>query len=352
MARILITGGCGYIGSHTIVDLIEHGYDVVSIDNFSNSDQRVLHGIEAITGQKIKNYAIDLTDEQAVKRTLDDIGPIDGIIHFAAFKSVPESVAKPLLYYHNNIRSTANLLTEVQLRNIGTFIFSSSCSVFGQITTLPVNENTPLGKAECPYAYTKQIGEQMICDVASLSPSTWVSLRYFNPVGAHQSGIIGEVPNDKPNNLVPRITGKSSGRYDDLTIFGGDYDTRDGTCIRDYIHVEDIAHAHTLALKLTREQTTGVHVLNLGSGEGVSVLEAIQAFEKASGRKLDYEIGPRREGDVMAVYADNNQASKLLQWIPNPSVEHMMSTAWQWEINMASGKSFLGEDYSIEKFHL
>ena len=352
MARILVTGGCGYIGSHTIVDLVKHGFDVVSIDNLSNSDQRVLHGIEAITGQKVTNYRIDLPDAQAVNKTLDDIGPIDGIIHFAAFKSVPESVAKPLLYYHNNIQSTANLLTEVQLRNIGTFIFSSSCSVYGQITTLPVNENTPLGKAECPYAYTKQIGEQMISDVASLSPSTWVSLRYFNPVGAHQSGIIGEVPNDKPNNLVPRITGKSSGRYDDLTIFGGDYDTRDGTCIRDYIHVEDIAHAHTLALKLSREETTGVHVLNLGSGEGVSVLEAIQAFEKASGRKLEYIMGPRREGDVMAVYADNSNAAQLLQWTPNPSVEYMMSTAWQWEVHMALGKSFLGQDYSIENFQL
>lgn len=352
MARILVTGGCGYIGSHTIVDLIKHGYDVVSIDNFSNSDQRVLQAIEAITGQPVKNYAIDLTDAEAIIETMDEIGTIDGIIHFAAFKSVPESVAKPLLYYHNNIQSTANVLAEVHRRNINTFIFSSSCSVYGQIGSLPVNENTPLGKAECPYAYTKQIGEQMIADIASLSPSTWVSLRYFNPVGAHQSGLIGEVPNNKPNNLVPRITGKSSGRYSDLTIFGGDYDTRDGTCIRDYIHVEDIAHAHTLALDLSREQTTGVHVLNLGSGEGVSVLEAIQAFEKASGRKLNYEIGPRREGDVMAVYADNSNAARLLQWTPNPSVEHMMSTAWQWEVNMASGKSFLGEEYSIENFHL
>ena len=352
MARILVTGGCGYIGSHTIVDLVKHDFDVVSIDNLSNSDQRVLHGIEAITGQKVTNYRIDLTDAQAVNKTLDNIGPIDGIIHFAAFKSVPESVAKPLLYYHNNIQSTANLLAEVKRRNIGTFIFSSSCSVYGQIKTLPVNENTLLGKAECPYAYTKQIGEQMIFDVAPTSPSIWVSLRYFNPVGAHQSGLIGEVPNDKPNNLVPRITGKSSGRYSDLTIFGGDYDTRDGTCIRDYIHVEDIAHAHTLALNLPREQTTGVHVLNLGSGEGVSVLEAIKAFEKASGRKLEYIMGPRREGDVMAVYADNSNAARLLQWTPNPSVEHMMSTAWQWEVNMASGKSFLGEEYSIENFPL
>ena len=352
MARILVTGGCGYIGSHTIVDLVKHDFDVVSIDNLSNSDQRVLHGIEAITGQKVTNYRIDLTDAQAVNKTLDDIGPIDGIIHFAAFKSVPESVARPLLYYHNNIQSTANLLAEVKRRNIGTFIFSSSCSVYGQIKTLPVNENTPLGKAECPYAYTKQIGEQMIFDIAPTSPSTWVSLRYFNPVGAHQSGLIGEVPNDKPNNLVPRITGKSSGRYSDLTIFGGDYDTRDGTCIRDYIHVEDIAHAHTMALNLSREQSSGVHVLNLGSGEGVSVLEAIQAFEKASGRKLEYIMGPRREGDVMAVYADNSNAARLLQWTPNPSVEHMMSTAWQWEVNMASGKSFLGEEYSIENFPL
>ena len=184
MARILVTGGCGYIGSHAIVDLIKHGVDVVSIDNLSNADKRVLFGIETITGQKVKNYTIDLTDAQAVTKTFDDIGHIDGIIHFAAFKSVPESVAKPLLYYHNNIQSTANLLAEVQLRNIDTFIFSSSCSVYGQIKTLPVNENTALGKAECPYAYTKQIGEQMICDVASFSQSTWVSLRYFNPVGA------------------------------------------------------------------------------------------------------------------------------------------------------------------------
>ena len=350
MARILVSGGCGYIGSHTMVDLMKYGYEVVSIDNFSNADERVLQGIEAITGQKVKNYSIDLTDAQALKKTLDHIGSIDGIIHFAAFKSVPESVAKPLLYYHNNIQSTTNLLAEVQRRNIEIFIFSSSCSVYGQIMTLPVNESTPLGKAECPYAYTKQIGEHMIDDVAALSSGTWVSLRYFNPVGAHQSGLIGEVPNDTPNNLVPRITGRSSGRYDHLTIFGGDYETRDGTCIRDYIHVEDIAHAHTLALNLSREQKTGVHVLNLGSGEGVSVLEAIQAFEKASGRKLDYTIGPRREGDVMAVYADNSQASQLLQWAPNPSVDHMMSTAWQWEVNMASGKSFLGHEYSIENF--
>ena len=261
---------------------------------------------------------------------------LSGIIHFAAFKAVGESVEQPLKYYHNNISSLINVLDLSKKFNVKNLIFSSSCSVYGNIERLPVDENTPLPKAESPYAYTKQIGEIMIHDVCKINPEfNAISLRYFNPVGAHVSGMIGESAINKPNNLVPIITGTAIGKLNQLTVYGNDYPTRDGTCIRDYIHVTDIARAHVLAIdKLLHEKPSiNYDVINLGSGNGISVLEMIDAFEKISDTKLNYTFGPRRPGDVIAVYADNTKARKLLNWKCEFDVHDMMETAWRWEKN-------------------
>jgi UDP-glucose 4-epimerase len=332
MATILVTGGCGYIGSHTVVDLIANGYDVISVDNNSRSNPGILNGIESITGKKVKNYKVDLCnfdDTFAIFQEND----INGIIHFAAYKSVGESVEKPLMYFENNLTSLINLLKCVQEFETPYFVFSSSCTVYGNPDQIPVTETTPPKPAESPYGYTKQMGEQIINEFSKSTGTHSILLRYFNPVGAHPSIKIGELPIGKPQNLVPAITQTAIGKLSKMYVHGNDYDTRDGSCIRDYIHVCDIAHAHTLAIKyLEKEENNGLcEVFNLGSGYGVSVLEAIKAFEKVSGIKLNYELGPRRPGDVIAIYANNDLARKLLDWEPKYTLDEMMLTAWKWE---------------------
>src|SRR5215471_11631905 len=310
MSKILVTGGSGYIGSHTIVDLVENGYDVISVDNNSRSAPRIFEGIEKITGKKVKNYKVDLCnfdDTFAIFQENDDIA---GIIHFAAFKSVSESVEQPLLYFENNLNSLINLLKCVQEFSVPYFVFSSSCTVYGNPDHIPVTESTPLKPAESPYGYTKQMGEQIITEFAKSTGTKSILLRYFNPAGAHPSIMIGEMPVGQPQNLVPMITQTAIGKQDKMYVFGDDYETRDGSCIRDFIHVCDIAHAHTLALKYLQKHDKPAlcEVFNLGTGNGLTELEAIRSFEKVSGKKLNYEIGPRRAGDVIAIYANNDLA--------------------------------------------
>jgi UDP-glucose 4-epimerase len=333
MEKILVTGGCGYIGSHTIVDLLENGYDVISVDNNSRSDAGILTGIERITGRKVKNYKVDLCNFDDTHAIFQENPDIRGIIHFAAYKSVGESVKKPLLYFENNLQSLISLLKCVLEFKTPYFVFSSSCTVYGNPDKVPVTETTPPKPAESPYGYTKQMSEQILVEFSKTSGSQSVLLRYFNPVGAHPSAQIGELPVGKPENLVPAITQTAIGKLPKMFVHGNDYPTRDGSCIRDYIHVSDLARAHTLALKYLQEhKNTGTcEVFNLGSGNGVTVLEAIHSFEKVSGIKLNYEIGPRRPGDVIAIYANNDLAKKLLGWEPKYSLDEMMSTAWKWE---------------------
>ena len=340
MKKILVTGGAGYIGSHTIVEILENrGGEVISADNYSNSEPKTFERIKTITGKVIKNYGIDLCDKGAVKKIFEENRDIEGIIHFAAFKSVPESVEKPLLYYHNNIESLVNILEAVKEYKIPYFIFSSSCSVYGNINRLPVNESTPLG-AISPYGYTKQVGERIVKDFTHTNANVKaILLRYFNPVGAHLSGKIGEVPLQRPANLVPVITQTAVGKIKETTVFGSDYKTRDGTCVRDYVHVSDIARAHTDALEYlaTNKNAPACSVFNLGSGNGVTTMEMINAFEKVSGRKLNYRIGARRDGDVEAIYSDNCLVQKTLGWTPKYSLDDMMLSAWKWELNMKEG---------------
>ncbi len=335
--KVIVTGGTGYIGSHTIVDLVENGFEVVCIDNLSRSKEYSLSGIEQITGKKPIFYQIDLCNRNATFQVIEQHKDAVGIIHFAALKSVGESVDKPLLYYANNIDSLLNVLMAIKMYNIPNFVFSSSCSVYGNADELPVTENTPIKNAESPYAHTKQIGEDIIRNFSNVNPSQQnILLRYFNPVGAHPSANIGEIPIDQPNNLVPYITQTAIGKLQQLTVFGNDYDTRDGSCIRDYIHVCDIAHAHTLALQLLIDKKNKTHceVFNLGTGNGMSVLEAIHAFEKVSGKKLNYTIGARRAGDVVAVYADNTKAATQLNWTCKYTLEDAMLSAWNWQLKM------------------
>lgn len=338
--KILVTGGCGYIGSHTIVDLIENGFEVISADNLSRSHNEMLEGVEAITGKKIKNYRIDLCKYDDTNTLFIENPDIAGVIHFAAYKSVGESVENPLLYYENNIDSLLNILHCVQEFDIRYFIYSSSCTVYGTPSHLPVTEEFPLQTAQSPYGATKQAGERMCRDVAFVSTADFVLLRYFNPAGAHPSGEIGERPVGIPQNLVPAITQTAIGKLPQITIHGTDYDTRDGSCIRDYIHVSDIAHAHTLALQylVDEKNKDDVSIFNLGSGNGVTVKEAVAAFEKVSGQKLNYVSGPRREGDVPAIYANNEKAQNELGWQCKYSLEDIMKTAWEWELLLAKRK--------------
>jgi UDP-glucose 4-epimerase len=336
--KIIVTGGAGYIGSHIIIELIQQtDHEVISVDNFCNSDEHTFERIEKITGKKIKNYNIDLRDLKKTEGFFASHKDSAAIIHLAALKSVPESVADPILYYDNNINSLLNII-QCQLKfNIQNLIFSSSCSVYGNINDLPVKEETVLNKAESPYGYTKQIGERIIEDVCKSNKNlNCILLRYFNPVGAHISGLNGELPINAPTNLVPVITQTAIGKIPKTTVFGGDYPTRDGTCIRDYIHVSDIANAHLLALQnlLNKKNKSNHSIYNLGSGKGVSVLEAIKAFETTSGQKLNYTIGPRREGDVIAVYSDSSKVEKELGWKPVYSLDQMVETAWKWQQNL------------------
>lgn len=337
MQTILVTGGCGYIGAHTIVDLIEHGFDVISVDNLSRATDASLNGIEKITGKKIKNYTIDLTNKSATESIFIENPSIIGIIHFAAFKAVGESVEKPLDYYDNNLLSLINLLQMAVKYNAKHFIFSSSCTVYGNPEIIPVTENTPLQTAASTYGATKQMGETIVRDTAFTYPLSTILLRYFNPVGAHPSTAIGELPIGRPQNLVPAITQTAIGKLPTMQVYGTDYDTRDGSCIRDYIHVCDIAHAHTLALQysIKNNAVKTCEVFNLGTGNGITVLEAIHAFEKVSGVQLNYELGPRRAGDIVAIYANNDKAVTKLGWKCKYGLEEMMLTAWNWEQSIA-----------------
>jgi UDP-glucose 4-epimerase len=337
MTRVLVTGGCGYIGSHTLVELIEDGIDAVSLDNNVRSDPSSMDGVRAITGHDVDNWQVDLRDEEATDATFAAIGGIDAVIHFAAFKSVGESVREPLLYYDNNVRSLVNVLRSAERHGARHVVFSSSCSVYGNVDTLPVTEETALGEAESPYARTKQIGEKILQDLARVSPTNFVSLRYFNPVGAHDSALLGEVPVGGPENLVPVITQTAIGKRDQLLVFGDDYGTRDGTCVRDYIHVSDVGRAHVDAVRYLLEGRNAHNweVFNLGSGVGVTVLEAIAAFERTTGVRLNYRVGPRRPGDVEAIYAENTRAREVLGWRPARDVNTMMATAWAWERKLA-----------------
>jgi len=337
MQTILVTGGCGYIGAHTIVDLIENGFNVISVDNLSRSSENSLAGIEKITGKKVKNYNIDLTNAQAAESIFTENPNITGVIHFAAYKAVGESVEMPLAYYENNIFSLVNLLKLAVKYNAMHFIFSSSCTVYGNPDSIPVTEQTPLQPAASPYGATKQMGERIIKDTAFVEPLSTILLRYFNPVGAHPSTAIGELPIGRPQNLVPAITQTAIGKLATMQVYGDDYDTRDGSCIRDYIHVCDIARAHTLALQysIKNNQPKSCEIFNLGTGNGITVLEAIKAFEKVSGLVLNYQIGPRRAGDIVAIYANNDYAVKKLGWEIKYSLEDMMRTAWDWEKSIA-----------------
>ena len=339
MKKILVTGGCGYIGSHTLVDLIENGYDVICADNLSRSTDAIIHGVEQITGRPVKNYAVDLCDEAAARSIFRDHPDLAGIIHFAAYKAVGESVEQPLLYYRNNLNSLMNLLSCALEFKVPHFVFSSSCTVYGNPDAIPVTETSPQHPAESPYGATKQMGETIVRDTAAAHGLNAILLRYFNPVGAHPSIMIGEVPIGKPANLVPAITQTAIGKLPEMKVHGTDYNTRDGSCVRDYIHVSDIAHAHTLALNhlLGNRMKNSCDVFNLGTGNGYTVLEVIHAFEKVSGVKLNYATGPRRPGDIVAIYGNNNKARTELGWIPRYTVDQMMETAWHWEKKMRDG---------------
>ena len=334
MSTIIVTGGAGYIGSHTIIELLERTtHRVLSIDNFSNSERETYDRIREITGKKFDTLEIDLCDRNSLFQKLSSYNDISGIIHFAAFKSVPDSMRDPLNYYQNNLNSLSNLLEYCRNMKVNNFIFSSSCSVYGNSEVLPVTESTPWKKAESAYGHTKQVCEDLIAFFCLSQP--WfktVILRYFNPVGAHPSGLNGELPISPPTNLLPVITQTAVGK-NKLTVFGNDYDTRDGSCIRDYIHVCDIAEAHVMALRYLEDkrQESNVSTFNLGTGNGVTVLEVIRSFEKITGKKLQYSIGPRREGDVIAIYADNTRAKSNLGWIPRYSLDDMTSSAWKWQ---------------------
>lgn len=331
--KILVTGGMGFIGSHTTVELIEAGYEVVIIDNLSNSDASVLDGIEGITGKRPKFYHEDCNDLAAMKRVYEENSGISGVIHFAASKAVGESVEKPLLYYYNNIVSLINQLKLMTEYKAGGIVFSSSCTVYGQPEKLPVDESAPFMPATSPYGNTKQINEEILRDtIHSGVPFKTISLRYFNPIGAHPTALIGEEPHGVPANLIPYITQAAAGIRKELTVFGDDYPTPDGTCIRDYIHVVDLAKAHVAAIdRMLHTDSESYEYFNIGTGKGESVLELITAFEKATGVKVPYKIGPRREGDIVAVWADPKKANDILGWHAKSTIEDSLRSAWKWQ---------------------
>lgn len=332
--KILVTGGLGFIGSHTVVALQQEGYEVVIIDNLSNSSLDVLGGITQITGKNPHFENVDLREKSQVEDFFEKYPDIEGVIHFAASKAVGESVNKPLLYYENNISSLVYLLKELFKRDNSRFIFSSSCTVYGQADELPITEDAPVKKAESPYGNTKQIGEEIIQDTCKTkSEFKAISLRYFNPIGAHPSAEIGELPIGVPQNLVPFITQTAIGKREELSVFGDDYPTTDGTAVRDYIHVMDLAEAHVHALKrlIEGKEKHNYEVFNLGTGKGNSVLEVIQSFEKVTGEKLDYKIVGRREGDITAAFADTKKANQELNWKASRSLDEALKSAWKWQ---------------------
>ena len=337
MDKILVTGGLGFIGSHTVVELQNNGYEVVIIDDLSNSSIEILDRITSITGEKPQFEKLDLKDKTKVSEFFKANNDIKGIIHFAASKAVGESMDKPLMYYENNINTLVYVLQELNKLDDSNFIFSSSCTVYGQADKLPITENAPVKKAESPYGNTKQIGEEIISDSCRVNPEfKAIALRYFNPIGAHESAIIGELPIGVPQNLVPFITQTAIGLRAQLSVFGDDYPTSDGTCIRDYIHVVDLAKAHVVALErlLQSKNKSNFETFNLGTGKGSSVLEVIQSFERVTGLKLNYKIADRRAGDVIAAYADTSKANNELGWKAELTLDDAMKSAWKWEQNI------------------
>lgn len=333
MSKILVTGGTGYIGSHTVVELHNAGYTPIIVDNLSNSTIKILDQIEKIIGKKPEFHQFDLCDEERVFNFANTHKDITGIIHFAASKAVGESVQEPLKYYHNNFFSLINLLNAYKDRPID-FVFSSSCTVYGEPDELPVTESAPVKKATSPYGNTKQIAEEILEETAQAKDNYHIiALRYFNPVGAHESGLIGELPIGVPQNLLPFITQTAIGKREKLTVFGDDYDTPDGSCIRDYIHVVDLAKAHVAAIQRleAKKADDRYEVFNVGTGNGYSVLEAVRAFEKAAQVKLNYEIGPRREGDIIKVWGDVTKSKNVLGWQAKLGIDEMMASAWKWE---------------------
>lgn len=333
--KIMVTGGCGYIGSHTIIALIESGkFEVISVDSCVRSTPETMSRVEKITGVKVKNYPVDVCDKAAFFKVFEENPDVTGIIHFAAYKAVGESVEQPLMYYRNNLGTMMNVLEACEIFGVNHLLFSSSAAVYGDIEKLPVNEQTPMGLANCPYAHTKQICEGMIqSELEANKAMDALILRYFNPVGAHPTGLNGELSPDKPNNLIPVIMHVASGILPQMTVFGTDYNTRDGSCIRDYLHVCDIADAHVKAMNYLVEGRNAerCEIFNLGSGNGLSVLEMLAAAEKVVGKKLNYVLGERRPGDIPAIYADSTRANELLGWHCRYDVTAMMESAWKWE---------------------
>ena len=330
MKKILVTGGLGYIGSHTVVELQAEGYDVVVVDNLSNSKEEVKARIEDISGQSLELQIADVNDTNALE-SLFNKHQFDGVIHFAAHKAVGESVDNPVMYYQNNVSGLISLLGTMEKYGVSNLIFSSSCTVYGAATDLPVTENTLIQKAESPYGTTKILGEDIINDFAKHKDFKSILLRYFNPVGAHPSAKIGELPLGVPNNLVPYITQTAAGIREKLTVFGDDYNTEDGTCVRDYIHVVDLAKAHVKALSYCDKMSQSLDVFNLGTGKGNTVLEVINTFEKVNGVKLNYTIGQRRGGDIEQIYADTTKVNNLLGWSAKYDIGDMMKHAWAWQ---------------------
>lgn len=334
---ILITGGLGYIGSHTVVELIAQGKEVLIVDDLSNANLQVLEGLEKITGQTINFVQLDVKEVPPLYELIQAHPQLEGVIHFAAAKAVGESALNPLKYYQNNVGGLLNLLQNLPT-NIP-FIFSSSCTVYGDADTLPIVENSPIKRPKSPYGNTKKIGEEILEEYSRAHPNfKAISLRYFNPIGAHASGYIGENPKGKPENLVPYITQSAVGKIPPLTVFGDDYPTADGTCVRDYIHVVDLARAHVAAFNRLEENKskTAYEVFNVGTGQGHSVLEVIASFERVSGKNLNYSIGPRREGDIVAAYANVDKALRQLNWSPKYSLDEAIHSAWQWELSNSS----------------
>ena len=332
--KILVTGGTGYIGSHTTVELQNSGHEVIIVDNLSNSNINVIDSIEKITGIKPEFEQFDLIDTEKTMDFFKRHNDIQGIIHFAAFKAVGESVDNPLMYYRNNLFSLVNILQGMKDNDIENFVFSSSCTVYGQPEELPVTENAPIQKAESPYGNTKQISEEVIFDTVKVSGIKGIALRYFNPIGAHKSAIIGELPLGIPNNLMPFITQTAIGIREQLRVFGDDYSTPDGTAIRDYIHVVDLAKAHVIAVErmINKKMKKDFEMFNLGTGNGYSVLEVIKSFEKVTGEKLNYKIVDRRPGDITQVWSDTKFANEELGWKAEKNIDEMTLSAWNWEL--------------------
>jgi UDP-glucose 4-epimerase len=340
MKKILVTGGAGYIGSHTIVELLNSGYTPVIIDNFSNSYPDVINRIETITNKKVTYHIADCTDYARLKEVFQIEKTIEGVIHFAACKAVGESVKNPLKYYHNNVSGLVTLLKVMQEAGINQLVFSSSCTVYGQPEKLPVNECSPRSKVESPYGNTKKMCEEIIEDTVASSDLKTITLRYFNPIGAHPSGLIGELPIGVPSNLVPFITQTAAGWRESLTVFGNDYNTTDGTCIRDYIHVVDLAKAHVKAIEyLTRQSNNGFNeIFNVGTGNGNTVMELVNTFEEVTGQKLNYKIGQRRPGDVEKIWSEVNKSNDILGWKAELSLGEALKHAWNWQTKLKQEK--------------